>query len=174
MKGWIFYSSVAVASVVAAAGVSRASGQGDGDSVPIFEIKLPTGYRDWKLISIAREEGRLDDIRAVLGNDVAIEAYRSGNSSFPDGSIIARLAWSFDPLAESEKAFGSPQSYVAGSPKNGVQYMVKDSRKYAATGGWGYAQFNNGKPGSEAAHKACFSCHVNAATRDFVFARYAP
>ncbi|MGZ8324755.1 MAG: cytochrome P460 family protein, partial [Rhodoplanes sp.] len=84
------------------------------------------------------------------------------------------LAWSYDPLEESEKAFGRLQSFVAGPPKNGVQFMVKDSRKYASTGGWGFAQFDDGKPASEAVHNTCFSCHATVEARDFVFNRYAP
>jgi hypothetical protein len=64
-------------------------------------------------------------------------------------------------------------SSVAGQPTN-VQFMVKESRKYAATGGWGFAQFTNGKPDDEALHKTCFSCHAPGKDRDFVFTRYAP
>jgi hypothetical protein len=77
-------------------------------------------------------------------------------------------------LAESENAFGRPQSFVAGPPKNGVQFMIKDGRKYASTGGWGCAQFDEGKPASEAVHNPCFSCHATVKARDFVFNRYAP
>jgi len=150
------------------------SGQAEGEAAPIFGIKLPPGYRDWRLISVAHEEGKLDDFRAILGNDVAIEAYREGTFPFPDGTIIARLAWSYDPLAESEKAFGHPQSFVAGRAKNGVQFMVKDSRRYASTGGWGFAHFNDGKAADEGVHKTCFSCHETVEARDFVFNRYAP
>ncbi len=72
------------------------------------------------------------------------------------------------------KAFGRSQSFVAGRPKNGVQFMVKDSRKYAATGGWGFAHFNDGKPGPESDLKACFPSHQAIKARDFVFTRYAP
>ena len=77
-------------------------------------------------------------------------------------------------MEESEKAFGRLQSFVPGPPKNGVQFMVKDSRKYASTGGWGFAQFNDGKPADEAVHNACFSCHAAVKARDFVFTQYAP
>jgi cytochrome P460 len=164
--------------VVALAGgvpyIAPASGQADEEATPIFGIKIPAGYRDWRLISVAHEEGNLNDLRAILGNDVAIKAYREGNRPFPDGTIIARLAWSYDPLEESEKAFGRLQSYVAGPPKNGVQFMIKDSKKYAATAGWGFAQFDDGKPADEAMHKTCFPCHQAAKARDFVFNRYAP
>ncbi len=82
--------------------------------------------------------------------------------------------WSSERPKESEKAFGRLQSFVAGPPKNGVQFMVKDSRKYAAAGGWGFAQFDDGKPASEAVHNTCFSCHATVKARDFVFNRYAP
>jgi hypothetical protein len=151
-----------------------AAGQADGEAAPIFDIKIPAGYRDWRLISVAHEKGNLNDLRAILGNDIAVAASREGKFPFPDGTIIARLAWSYDPLEESEKAFGAPQSFVAGPPKNGVQFMVKDSRKYASTSGWGFAQFDNGKPASEAMHNTCFPCHQVAESRDFVFNRYAP
>ena len=62
-------------------------------------------------------------------------------------------------MAESKEAFGQAQSFVAGAPKNGIQFMIKDSQKYTATGGWGFAQFNNGTPASEMVHSTCFSCH---------------
>jgi len=146
----------------------------DKQAAPIFLTKIPRGYRDWKLISVAHEEGTLNDIRAVLGNDKAVGTYRAGKLPFPDGTIIARLAWSYDPSEENNKVFGRPQSFVAGPPKNGVQFMVKDSRKYAATGGWGYAQFNDGKTVGEAVLKTCFPCHQAIKARDFVFTHYAP
>ena len=152
---------------------ASASRPTDKDAVPIFISKIPLGYRDWRLISVAREEGSLDDIRAILGNDKAIKSYRGERLPFPDGTIIARLAWSFDPSDENNKVFGRPRSFVAGHPKNGVQFMVKDSRKYSATGGWGFAQFDDGKSAGEAVLKTCFPCHQAIAARDFVFTRYA-
>jgi Cytochrome P460 len=164
--------AAAVAGVVAVR--AGASGRAGEEAAPIFGVKIPPGYRDWRLISVAREEGNLDDIRAILGNDVAIKVYRDGKLPFPDGTIIARLAWSYVSSAENDKAFGRPQSFVAGPPKNGVQFMVKDSRRYASTGGWGYAQFNDGKPADEATHQSCFGCHEHVKARDFVFTRYAP
>jgi len=161
-----------LAGIVAA--MAPASGQTDGEAAPIFGVKIPPGYRDWRLIAVAHEEGALDDLRAILGNEVAIQASREGKLPYPDGAVIARLAWSYEPWEESEKAFGRRQSFVAGPPKNGVQFMVKDSRKYASTGGWGFAQFNDGKPASEAVHNTCFPCHAIVEARDLVFNRYAP
>src|SRR5262249_25772994 len=141
--------AVLLVTVGALAGVvafmAPASGQAGGEAAPIFGVRMPPGYRDWRLISVAHEEGDLNDLRAILGNDVAIKAYREGTLPFPDGTIIARLAWSYVPSEENNRAFGRPQSFVAGPPKNGVQFMVKDSRRYASTSGWGFAQFNDGK-----------------------------
>ena len=153
-----------------------ASGQVDEEAAPIFGVKIPSGYRDWRLISVAHEEGNLNDIRAILGNDVVIKAYREGKLPFPDGTIIARIAWSHVPSEENNNVFGRPQSFVPGSaPDWYLQFMVKDSKKYASTGGWGFAQFNkDGKPADEAKHSTCFPCHTPIEARDFVFTRYAP
>jgi hypothetical protein len=174
MRRLLFVLAAVVALPCAVAYMAPASGQGDGEAAPIFAVKIPPGYRDWRLISVAHEEGTLNDLRAILGNDVAVTAFREGKLPFPDGTIIARLAWSYDPLEESEKAFGRLQSFVAGPPKNGVQFMVKDSKKYASTGGWGFGHFNEGKPADEAMHKTCFPCHATVNARDFVLNRYAP
>lgn len=173
MKGfaYVLFAVVAMAGVLVY--MARASEPCDEEAAPIFGIKIPPGYRDWKLISVAHEEGSLNDLRALLGNDVAIKAYREGNLPYPDGSIIARLAWSYVPSEENNKVFGRAQSFVAG-PATNVQFMVKDSRKYAATGGWGFAQFKDGKPDLAAALKTCFPCHEPVKARDFVFTRYAP
>jgi hypothetical protein len=154
--------------------IADAAGDTANQSFPIFVTEIPSGYRDWRLISVAREEGHLDDIRALLGNDIAIKAYREGTLPFPEGAIIARVAWSYVSSEENNKVFGQAQSFVAGSPKNGVQFMVKDSRKYAQTGGWGYAQFDDGKPSPVAKMQSCFPCHQAVKDRDFIFTRYSP
>jgi hypothetical protein len=161
---------VAIA-VCAGALVMIAASQG-GPASSQSEIRLPAGYRDWKLISVAHEAGGLNDIRAVLGNDAAVKAYREGKLPYPDGAIIARLAWNYVPSEENDKVFGHQQSFVAGAPTN-VQLMVKDSKRYAATGGWGYAQFTHGKADRIVA-KDCYSCHEPAKGQDFLFTHYAP
>jgi hypothetical protein len=153
--------------------LGNAAGEGGGEAAPIFGINIPPGYRDWKVISVAHEAGNNNDLRAILGNDIAINAYREGKLTFPDGAIIARLAWSYVPSEENNKVFGRAQSFVAGAPIN-IQFMVKDLGKYAATGGWGFAQFKDGKPAEAALLKACFPCHQPAKARDFVFTHYSP
>jgi len=168
---FLLFAAAAVAGVVVSS--APASENADDEADPIFGITIPPGYRDWKLISVAHEEGNLNDLRAILGTDVAIAAYREGKLPFPDGTIIARLAWSYVPSEENNKVFGRSQSFVPGSATN-VQFMVKDSKKYAATGGWGFAQFKDGIPDHEAALKTCFPCHEPNKARDFVFTHYAP
>lgn len=164
---------MAVIAVCAIAFVTLAAIHADDQAAPVFGIKIPPGYRDWKLISVAHEAGNLNDLRAVLGNDIAIKAYREGKLPLPDGSIIARLAWTYAPSDENNKVFGREQSFVTGPPTN-VQFMVKDSKKYASTGGWGFAQFKDGKPDPKADLNTCFPCHVPVKARDYVFTQYAP
>ena len=144
------------------------------DTDLIYPTEIPAGYRDWKLISVAHEAGGLNDLRAILGNDIAVKAYREGKLPFPDGAIIARLAWSYVSSEENNEAFGREQSFIAGPPTNGIQFMIKDSQKYAATGGWGFAQFNGGTLISKAVLRGCFPCHQASESRNLVFTRYSP
>jgi hypothetical protein len=166
----------AVAAVVGiVAYIAPASGQTDEKVAPIFLDKIPSGYRDLRLISVAHEEGNLNSLGAILGNDVAIKAYREGKLPFPDGTLIAALHWRHAPSEENNNVFGRSQSFVAG-PTTNVQFMVKDSKKYAATGGWGFGHFNerDGKPAEVAVLKTCFPCHQAIKARDLVFTRYSP
>lgn len=171
----IIFLLVAMATVAGVVGftatASRNAAKEDG---PVFVTEIPAGYRDWKLVSVAHEEGDLKDIRAILGNDVAVKAYRERKLPFPEGAIVGRIAWNHVPSEENNKVFGRAQSFVAGDPPPWyLQFMVKDSKKYAATGGWGYAQFDkDGKPGPESDLKKCFPCHEAIKDRDFVFTRY--
>jgi Cytochrome P460 len=177
----IVFALVAVAALAATAGyMAPASGQADGEAAPIYGIRIPEGYRDWRLISVNHlAGGSVKQLRAQLGNDIAIKAFRDGTRPFPDGAIIAALHWNDASSDENNKvlATGFPgaglDSLVPASAVN-VQFMVKDSTKYASTGGWGYADFTNGKPGNEALHNTCYPCHQPAKDRDYVFTRYAP
>jgi Cytochrome P460 len=173
MKGRTYVLGAAITMAGAVAYIASATGDADADSSRVFAVTLPHGYRDWKLISVAHEEGNNNDLRAVLGNDVAIKAYRERRLPFPDGAIIARLAWSYVASEENNKAFGRAQSFVAGPPIN-VQVMAKDSTKYAATGGWGFGQFKDGEPDAAAQLKSCFPCHQPAKAQDLVFTHYSP
>lgn len=132
-----------------------ASEHAEENSLAIFLKEIPQGYREWKLIAVSRlTSPKGAQLRAQLGNDIAIKAYQEGKLPFPDGAMIVALHWDEISSENNNKvlAQGFPgagiQSFVPGSGVN-IQFMVKDSKKYAATGGWGFGDFTNGKPGDE-------------------------
>jgi hypothetical protein len=144
------------------------AGMADEAASPIYGVTIPTGYRQWELIAPAQEAEPLNELRAVLGNATALKAYREGTLPFPDGTVLAKLAWKH--VQSSEFAPAS----VPGAATT-VQIMVKDSKKYAATGGWGFGRFIDGKPVDKAQHETCFACHeARVKGHDFVFSRLAP
>jgi hypothetical protein len=175
------YAAIALCTAYVTSSAAQSSKESQppgGNASPIYGVTIPAGYRDWKLISVGRlKTDKLDQLRAQLGNDIAIKALKERKLPFPDGAMIAALHWTYVPSEENDKvlagAFPGAQSFVPGSAVN-VQFMVKDSKRYAATGGWGFADFKNGKPGDKALHEACFPCHEPAKAHDFVFAHYAP
>ena len=175
--GFLLLAVATMAGIVAF--TARASGPADEEAAPIYGVKIPAGYRDWKLIAVDHllVAGKVDQLRAQLGNDIAIKAFKERKVPFPDGTIIAAIHWTRVPSEDNNKVLAGPfpgaQSFVVGSPVN-VQFMVKDSKKYAATGGWGFADFKDGKPGDKVLHETCFACHTPAKDRDYVFTRYAP
>ena len=143
-------------------------GDAGGDlSSPLFGVTVPEGYRQWEVVAPSHRIDK-DEIRGILGNDIAMKAYRAGALPFPDGSILAKLAWKRVKSAEFETAF------VPGEPQR-IEFMVKNAKKYASTGGWGFGRFVNGNPADENQHATCFPCHLaNVKGHDFVFTRYAP
>jgi len=170
---------VAVAAVAAVVASSApVSGHTDEAASPIYGVTIPPGYRDWKMIAVAQlKTDKVDQMRAQLGNEIAFKAYQEGTRPFPDGAIIVALHWNRVSSENNNRVLAGPfpgaQSFVVGSPVN-MQVMVKDSKKYAATAGWGFGDFKDGKPGDEALHKTCFACHEPAKDWDFVFTHYAP
>ena len=146
---------------------STRTGSPDDTSSPIFGVKVPDGYRQWELIAVSQGNSALNSIH---GNEVSLKAYRDGKLPFPNGSILVKLSWERKPLAGFDGAF------VTGAPTM-VQVMVKDSKRYADTGGWGFGRFIDGKPADVAQHKTCFACHsrnMDVREHDFVFTRRAP
>lgn len=139
------------------------------------------GYQGWSLIAISENHGR---IAAILGNPVMISAFKSGipgnGKSFPDGSKMAKIHWS-----PKTQAVEPGQPIVPGTLHD-VDFMMKDSKKFAGSGGWGWAAFDydsasgSFKPanltdsppqGDDA--KCGLACHTIAKARDFVFTQYA-
>ena len=155
---------VVLASVVLAAASSRTP---DGPASPIYGVQVPEGYRSWELIAPALEDAPLDELRAVVGNRMAVDAFKDGQRPFPDGAVLVKLAWK----RQRSEEFAS--ATVPGASTT-VQVMVKDSRRFAETGGWGYGRFINGQPVDLEQHQTCFACHdAKVRDRDWVFTRYA-
>jgi hypothetical protein len=129
-------------------------------------VTIPKGYRNWQVVAPSQRDD-MDQLRVILGNDIAMKAYRAKTLPFPDGAILAKLIWKRAKSAEFDNTF------VPGEPVQ-VEFMVKNAKKYAATGGWGFGRFIDGKPADEKQHGTCWPCHeANVKGHDWVFTRYA-
>lgn len=133
-------------------------------------IELPAGFADWRLISASLRADN-DTMRAILGNKAAVKAAREGRTNpWPDGAALAKVVWKRTTI-EAWPSASVPGDFVH------AEFMIKDSRKYAATGGWGFARWlgNGLKPfGKDAAFvEDCFACHQPVKDRDYVFTRPA-
>lgn len=129
-------------------------------------ITIPEGYKNWRLIAPAH---RIDNktIRAIIGNDVAIEAARAGKTNpWPEGAILGKLVWK----EKADEAW--PTAIVPGEFVH-AEFMIKDSKKYASTGNWGYARWLglDQKPFGKDADLAqvCVACHTPKKPNDWVF-----
>jgi len=139
------------------------------------------GYEGWQTISISQNERKV--LAVILGNPAMIEAFKAGipdnGKPFPDGAKMAKVHW----LPKSSANF--PTATVPGAQLN-VDLMVKDAKRFADSGGWGYAVFDYDpatdkfSPGTLAGHppqgndaKCGFACHTIVKKRDFVFTEYA-
>jgi hypothetical protein len=138
------------------------------------------GYEDWPVIAISENGGKL---AVIMGNPVMIEAYNEGvpdnGKPFPDGAKMAKIHW----IPKTQETYPG-QPMVPGT-EHDVDFMVKDSKRFADSGGWGYAQFDYDtasdtfSPATEAdtppqAHdaKCGFACHTIVQNRDYVFTEY--
>lgn len=161
-------SMLLLASLAASALPALAQGKPSKPASPIYGVVLPDGYRQWEMVGVATEDAPLDELRAVVGNPIAMKAYRLGQLPFPDGAMLVKLAW------KRQRSTEFPAATVPGAPTT-VQVMVKDSKRYADSGGWGYGRFIDGKPVDAAQHQTCFACHnALVKARDDVFTKLAP
>lgn len=137
------------------------------------------GYESWQLISVSHDGGKL---AAILGNPVMIKAYQEGipanGKPVPDGAKMAKVHW----VPKNSESF--PVALVPGA-QHDVDFMAKDSKRFADSGGWGYATFDydaasdtfrpgdlNDTPPQGQDAKCGFGCHTIVKTRDYVFTEY--
>src|SRR5271165_3915506 len=138
------------------------------------------GYENWQLIAVAHNGNMLD---VVLGNPAMIEAYKSGvpgnGKPFPDGARMAKIHWM------AKKAEDQPNEPVVPGALHDTDFMVKDSKRFADIGGWGWAAFEydaasdafrpgneNDSPPQANDAKCGFACHTIVAAKDYVFTAY--
>jgi hypothetical protein len=176
-------TSIAVFLAVSAAAVAFSmSGQDK------YSLKVPNGlafsefkgYEDWPVVAIS-ENGGL--ISVILGNRAMMEAFRAGapgnGKPFPDGARMAKIHW------KPKKNEAYPGTPTVPDTQHDVDFMVKDSKRFADSGGWGYAEFeyeassDTFRPGTltdsppQANDAKCgFACHTIVKTRDYVFTDY--
>lgn len=129
-------------------------------------IKFPAGYQDWAVISMSH---RVDNktVRVIYGNDKAIKAARAGKTNpWPNGAVLGKVVWK-QKEAEDWKTAIVPGKFVH------AEFMFKDSKKYAKTGGWGWARWKglDQKPYGKDANVAqeCVACHTPVKSKDWVF-----
>jgi cytochrome P460 len=152
-----------------------------------YTVKVPgglafaefKGYESWQSISISRNE---KVVAVILGNPIMISAYQAGipanGKPVPDGARMAKVHW----VPKKNQFF--PDATVPGELLN-VDFMVKDSKRFADSGGWGYAVFDYNTasdtftPGTTAGMppqgndaKCGFACHSVVKTKDYVFTEY--
>ena len=138
------------------------------------------GYESWQVVSIS-QDGPL--MAAILGNPAMISAFKSGipgnGKPFPDGAKMAKVHWNTKANA------GEPGAPTVPETQHDVDFMVKDSKRFADSGGWGYGVFeydaasDSFRPGTQADkppqgnNATCgFACHTSVKTRDYVFTDY--
>jgi hypothetical protein len=154
-----------------------------------YTVKVPgglafsefRGYESWETISLSENAGL---VAVILGNPVMIDAYKAGipdnGKPFPDGAKMAKIHWN---PTKNEIAPGPPT--VPGTLHD-VDFMLKDSKRFSDSGGWGYAAFNYdasadvfapgtlADPAPQGNDAKCgFACHTIVQARDYVFTRYA-
>ncbi|WP_244421042.1 MULTISPECIES: cytochrome P460 family protein [unclassified Hyphomicrobium] len=153
-----------------------------------YSLKVPDGlafadfkgYEDWQTVAVSQTDSAM---AVILANPIMIEAYRSGipenGKPFPEGSKIAKIHWKPVPSGESP----TPAT-VPGTLQN-VDFIEKDSKRFADSGGWGYAAFNydastdtfspataSDTPPQENDAKCGFTCHTIVQAKDYIFTAY--
>jgi hypothetical protein len=128
-------------------------------------VPYPVDFRTWTFVKSGPSAAR-GGVHHIFANDKAIEGYKAGK--FPDGAMIA-----FDLITTTDIA-GLPMD----GPRGLVDVMVKDSKLYPETGGWGFEEFlgdsRTNRALNAAGQKSCFACHAGQQANDYVFSRYVP
>jgi hypothetical protein len=180
-KSMVMSGGIVVALTVLAAGVAMSAQDRYSIAVPgglaFSEFR---GYESWKFISLSSNGGLL---AVILGNPAMVDAYKAGvpgnGKPFPDGARMAKVHWN------PKKNATSPGQPLVPDTLHDIDFMVKDSKRFADSGGWGYGAFeydaasDTFRPATTVDHppqgnnaKCGFGCHTVAKQRDYVFTEY--
>jgi hypothetical protein len=140
------------------------------DGLAVSDFK---GYETWETIAPSHTD---QGTKVILGNPIMMKAYSDGfpanGKAVPDGAMMAKIEWT------PKKDTDSPYDVTVPGPLKSLAFMLKDSKRFAATGGWAWAKFdydatsNTLKP--EGTGTACgYACHLVVKQRDLVFTHYA-
>jgi Cytochrome P460 len=130
------------------------------------------GYEDWQTVAVSQTE---DTIEVILANPLMIDAYRAGvpgnGKHFPDGSQITKIHWKATKSAEA------PAPTTVPGTLDNVDFIVRDSKRFPNSGGWGYAQFNYNAASDtfapEGSGTDCgYACHTIVTAKDYIFTAY--
>jgi hypothetical protein len=149
-------------------GISAAGLASDSSHAPSHGIAYPDGWQEWATIAVSHRNDN-GTMRVILGNDVAVEAARSGNTNpWPDGAVLGKAVWKATEL-ENWQAATAPGEFVH------AEFMFKDSKKYSDTYGWGWARWLGAdQEPFEGGMQVCIACHTPVKGRDWVFTDPAP
>jgi len=146
-----------------------------------YSLKSPSGiafsdfrgYEDWSVISSARTDERL---KVIVGNPTMIKAFKAGipgnGQPFPDGSMVAKLQWTPKKSTEAPFVVDVPDVFKE------AFVMEKDSKRFAKSGGWGYAVFNYDAasdkftPDAKSPSDCGYACHTPVKAKDYIFHPY--
>lgn len=170
----ILFWSMAVAASLALLGGNAISAQDK------YTVRVPNGlafsdfrgFEGWQTVAVSQAG---DLIEVILGNPTIIDAYRAGipgnGKPFPDGAKLAKIHWNAKKSAEA------PTTTIVPDTLHDIDFMVRDSQRFATSGNWGYAQFNY-DPASDSftpngtGARCGFACHTIAKAKDYVFTAY--
>lgn len=147
-------------------GGAVAAGAGEKLAPAPNGIEVPEGYRDWRVIAVSHRTDN-QSLRVILGNDVAIAAAQAGQTNpWPDGAMLGKIVWK-----DAADALW-PAAQVPGELLH-TEFMIKDSGRFAATHGWGFARWRGLEQvpyGQDASFvQECIGCHTPARDNDYVF-----
>ena len=130
------------------------------------------GYEDWQTVAVSQTG---DMIEVILANPVMIDAYRAGvpgnGKPFPDGSKMSKIHW------KTKKSAEAPAPTTVPDTLHDIDFMLRDSKRFPDTGGWGYAQFNYDAAADAftplgTGANCGYACHTIVAEKDYVFTAY--